>query len=192
MAVRDSTSIPSNSDLVYGHKPAYLGAALAVVGFLTIAGGILFFGHQHLPLPQEITHAIGTINPFVKEGLIGSGTLFELGGSVALVTMIVTRKNALKVMEDRPYVPKHSDLFLAIAGQDAKDINFYLNDGNLKINAQNSHGETALIFAAKYCRAWIPILIAKGADPSIKDKSGKTAHDYFPGIADLLNPKLAC
>jgi ankyrin repeat protein len=61
-------------------------------------------------------------------------------------------------------------------------------DGGAKIDAQDNEGRTALIMAASHAkydweneksyREMIPVLLERGADPLVRDKSGKTAADH--------------
>lgn len=58
-------------------------------------------------------------------------------------------------------------------------------------NAQNADGETALMLAVKANNAhFAETLLAKGANPDIKDKKGKTANDYKAANYDKLREML--
>lgn len=61
------------------------------------------------------------------------------------------------------------------------------------VNAQNSSGATALIFAAMFDQQeFVELLLNNGADREITDSKGNTAHDYAKmkenrALADKLN-----
>ena len=63
-----------------------------------------------------------------------------------------------------------------------------LGEHGANVNAQDSSGQTALMNASGMCRDWeIKALLAVGADPSIADKTGRTA--LQPEVGTSHDPK---
>lgn len=69
--------------------------------------------------------------------------------------------------------------YAAAHGSHKYDIAKFLLQSGADIDAQNAKGETALIFGAKGgSEAMVELLLAHGADQSIKDTSGKIAEQH--------------
>ncbi len=65
-----------------------------------------------------------------------------------------------------------------VAEADAVEVVKYLLDAGARIDDRDSRGRTALMIAAEGGRAEIAaLLLARGADPSLKDQAGKRAAD---------------
>ena len=62
------------------------------------------------------------------------------------------------------------------------------------VNLQNNAGETALMYAIKYCYGdsldFVKLLLKAGADVSLKDSQGQTALDYAYSIREFYNEQL--
>ena len=68
-------------------------------------------------------------------------------------------------------------LMIAIKHSDFKTVKLLSENNDIKINKQDSDGNTALIYASEF---YVPknimkILLEKGADPNIRNNNGKTA-----------------
>jgi ankyrin repeat protein len=70
-----------------------------------------------------------------------------------------------------------------------------LLDHGANVNAVTVNGETALMLAASNAKSDVVIyLLSKGADPKLRDKSGKTALDYAKSaqIDETLKKAMKC
>jgi uncharacterized protein len=80
----------------------------------------------------------------------------------------------------------------AIPGAQAIEVVSYLLDAGAHIDDRDARGRTALMIAAEGGRAEIAdVLLARGADPSLKDKAGKRAADLtvLSSLREKLTPR---
>lgn len=162
---------------VYNKQPIYLGAAMAIVGIMTVAASILFFGHPHIP--ENISHAIGRINPYAKGNLLTLGVMVEIGVGILLFKSVKNQKAEKNIRP--PFQPRHKTIHYALYARNREDIRYYfekIERKELDVNTQDSTGRTALVLAAIHYPQAIRFLLKLGADPLIKDKEGLSALDY--------------
>lgn len=84
-------------------------------------------------------------------------------------------------------------LHYAASGPDATLVTLLLDHG-ARIDARSPNGSTALMMAARYgSEASVQLLLARGADPGLRNQRGMTAADFARGagrdrLAALLEP----
>ena len=68
--------------------------------------------------------------------------------------------------------------YAAASGSMAYDVAVFLIGAGADIDAQNNNGMTPLMIGAKGgSEAYVELFLARGADPSLRDKEGRTAED---------------
>jgi ankyrin repeat protein len=110
---------------------------------------------------------------------------------------VVTRLLARKIDINARY-PNDLTLLMWASGPDEKasetqaiKVVSYLLDEGAHIDDRDARGRTALMIAAEGGRAEIAnLLLARGADPSLKDKAGKSAADLtvLSSLRERLTP----
>lgn len=76
-------------------------------------------------------------------------------------------------------------LMHAAANDHYKEVGLLVGSYDSNINARDNTGETALMHAcAVGGHTIVKLLLKKGADPSLTDNGGKTAHDYAEANGD--------
>jgi ankyrin repeat protein len=110
---------------------------------------------------------------------------------------VVTRLLARKIDVNARY-PNDLTLLMWASGPDEKaseiqaiKVVSYLLDEGAHIDDRDARGRTALMIAAEGGRAEIAnLLLARGADPSLKDKAGKSAADLtvLSSLRERLTP----
>lgn len=147
---------------------------------------------QALGKPYDIKKAIGYDSDRCVAYILENFKVSWDESSEAFRFAIVTRKTkSAKLFVSRGVQPKDptrkTALMLAIESKHFELFNFLIQSASVEaINAQDTNGQTPLMFAAKADLSQVlQALLNKGANPNIQDNSGKTALDHSPVTSEV-------
>ncbi len=173
-------TVPTEEQVIYDARVAEVQDPLA----LDSEGESLFTRAAALGKTQEVEHILATATPNLEQIALAALRAAECNKVEVLRLLARAGLSPCASVEGQP-------LLHAAAQNAACDAMEWLIQSGARVNLRDAENSTPLIQATlSGSPAAVRLLLEKGADPKLRDSTGKSAHDYArsPEMAELLAP----